>query len=107
MNEKKLKAAVIGDRSVTALYGAAGVSVFDVTDPSAVPKLVSKLYGDGYDIIFAAESLYKSCEGALKKYLTDPYPIIIPVPDNTSDGSYSKNRIAANVKKAIGSDLIY
>ena len=65
MNEKKLKAAVIGDRAVTALYGAAG-----------------------------------------KKYLTDPYPIVIPVPDETSDGSYSKERIAANIKKAIGSDLI-
>ena len=43
MNEKKLKAAVIGDRAVTALYGAAGVSVFDVTDSGAVPKLISKL----------------------------------------------------------------
>lgn len=106
MNEKKLKAAVIGDRAVTALYGAAGVSVFDVTDPGAVPKLISKLYGEGYGIIFTAEKLYKSCEGALKKYLTDPYPIVIPVPDETSDGSYSKERIAANVKKAIGSDLI-
>lgn len=106
MTERKLKAAVIGSKSVAALYGAAGVAVFDVSDPSAVPKLVSKLYGDGYGIIFTAESLYKSCENALKKYLTDPYPIVIPVPDETSDGSYSKERIAANIKKAIGSDLI-
>ena len=106
MNEKKLKAAVIGNKAVTALYGAAGVAVFDTSDPAAVPKLISKLYGEGYGIIFTAESLYKSCENALKKYLTDPYPIVIPVPDETSDGSYSNERIAANIKKAIGSDLI-
>ena len=61
---------------------------------------------EGYGIIFTVESLYKGCENALKKYLTDPYPIVIPVPDETSDGSYSKERIAANIKKAIGSDLI-
>lgn len=106
MTERKLKAAVIGSKTVTALYGAAGVAVFDTDDPSAVPKLISKLYGEGYGIIFTVESLYKGCENALKKYLTDPYPIVIPVPDETSDGSYSKERIAANIKKAIGSDLI-
>ena len=40
MTERKLKAAVIGSKAVTALYGAAGVAVFDTDDPSAVPKLI-------------------------------------------------------------------
>ncbi len=106
MTERKLKAAVIGPKSVAALYGAAGVAVFEPAPEISVPKLISKLYGEGYGIIFIAETIYKGAEEAVKKYLTDPYPIIIPVPDDSSDGSYSKERIAANVKKAIGSDLI-
>lgn len=106
MTERKLKAAVIGPKSVAALYGAAGVAVFEPSEEVSTPKLISKLYNDGYGIIFIAEKVYKSCEDAVKKYLTDPYPIIIPVPDDSSDGSYSKERIAANIKKAIGSDLI-
>ena len=106
MTEKKLKAAVIGPKSVAALYGAAGVAVFEPGPEISAQKLISKLYGEGYGIIFIAEQIYKSCEDAVKKYLTDPYPIIIPVPDDMSDGTYSKERIAANIKKAIGSDLI-
>ena len=106
MTEKKLKAAVIGPKSVAALYGAAGVAVFEPSDDTAPQKLISKLYNDGYGIIFMTEAIYRTCEEAVKKYLNDPYPIIIPVPDDTSDGTYSKERIAANIKKAIGSDLI-
>ncbi|MBO4422624.1 MAG: hypothetical protein J5879_04255 [Clostridia bacterium] len=106
MVEKKLKAAMIGPKSVAALYGAAGAAVFEPSADQSVTKLIAKLYGDGYGIIFVSETIYRSCEGALKKYLTDPYPIIIPVPDENSDGTYSKERIAANIKKAIGSDLI-
>lgn len=106
MTERKLKAAVIGPKSVAALYGAAGVAVFEPTADISAHKLITKLYNDGYGIIFITETIYKSCEEQVKKYLTDPYPIIIPVPDDRSDGTYSKERIAANIKKAIGSDLI-
>ena len=106
MTEKKLKAAVIGPKSVAALYGAAGVAVYEPSADVSVPKLTAQLYGDGYGIIFIAETIYRGSEEAFKKYLTDPYPIIIPVPDDSSDGTYSKERIAANIKKAIGSDLI-
>ena len=98
-----MKAAVIGPKSVAALYGAAGVAVFEPSGEISTPKLISKLYNEGYGIIFIAEQVYRGCEEAVKKYLTDPYPIIIP---DSSDGSYSKERIAANIKKAIGSDLI-
>lgn len=106
MTERKLKAAIIGPKSVAALYGAAGVAVFEPSADISAQKLIAKLYNDGYGIIFITEAIYKGCEEAAKKYLNDPYPIIIPVPDDTSDGTYSKERIAANIKKAIGSDLI-
>ena len=106
MTERKLKAAVIGSKSVAALYGAAGVAVFEPSDDISPQKLIAKLDSEGYGIIFMTETVYKNCEEAAKKYLTDPYPIIIPVPDEYSDGTYSKERIAANIKKAIGSDLI-
>ena len=106
MTERKLKAAVIGPKSVAALYGAAGVAVFEPSADVSTQKLIAKLYNDGYGIIFITETIYRSCEEAAKKYLNDPYPIIIPVPDECSDGTYSKERIAANIKKAIGSDLI-
>ena len=75
-------------------------------DTEKVKAEREKLYNDGYGIIFVTETVYRSCEEAAKKYLNDPYPIIIPVPDECSDGTYSKERIAANIKKAIGSDLI-
>jgi len=106
MTERKMKAAIIGPKSVAALYGAAGVAVFEPTEDVVPSKLISKLYADGYGIIFIAETVYKRCEDAVKKYINDPYPIIIPVPDDNSDGTFSKDRIAANIKKAIGSDLI-
>ena len=104
MTERKLKAAIIGPKSVAALYGAAGVAVFEPSADISAQKLIAKLYNDGYGIIFVTETVYRSCEEAAKKYLNDP--IIIPVPDECSDGTYSKERIAANIKKAIGSDLI-
>lgn len=106
MTEKKLKAAVIGPKAVAALYGAAGVAVFEPSEETSMQKLIAKLNNDGYGIIFITEAVYKSCEEAVKKYLNEPYPIIIPVPDDSSDGTYSRARIAANIKKAIGSDLI-
>ena len=106
MTERKMKAAIIGKKSVAALYGAAGVAVFEPSSDVSTSKLLSKLYADGYGIIFIAETVYKESEEAVKKYINDPYPIIIPVPDDNSDGTYSKERIAANIKKAIGSDLI-
>ena len=104
--EKKIKAAVIGDKSRVAMYAAAGVAVFHATERHDVLKLIPELDSEGYGIIFISEPIYAECEDGLKKYTAVPYPIIIPVPDENSDGSYSKRRIAENVKKAIGSDII-
>ena len=104
--EKKIKAAVIGDKSRVAMYAAAGVAVFHATERHEVLKLIPELDSEGYGIIFVSEPVYAECEDGLKKYTAVPYPIIIPVPDENSDGSYSRQRIAENVKKAIGSDII-
>lgn len=104
--EKKLKTAVIGDKNYVSLYSAAGVRVSHATDRQTAVKSLNSLVSSGYSVIFITEGLYKECEDSLKKYLMSPYPIIIAVPDESSDGEYSKNRISANIKKAIGSDII-
>lgn len=104
--EKKIKAAVIGDKSRVAMYSAAGVAVFHASEAREVLKLIPELDADGYGIIFVSEPLFAECEEGLKKYVAQPYPIIIPVPDENSDGSYTKKRIAENIKKAIGSDIL-
>lgn len=103
---KKIKAAVIGDKNEVSLYAAAGVRVCDANDGKEAISLVEHLVDGGYGLIFMTEVLYIECEARLKKYLTLPYPIIIPVPCRESDGSYSQKRIADNVKKALGSDII-
>lgn len=104
--ERKLRSAVIGDKNYVSLYSAAGVRVADAKDKQSALKVLSSLVSSGYSVIFMTEALYKECEENLKKYLQSPYPIIIPVPDETSDGEYSKSRISANIKKAVGSDII-
>ncbi|MBQ1847626.1 MAG: hypothetical protein II135_06460 [Clostridia bacterium] len=104
--EKKIKAAVVGDKSRVAMYAAAGVAVYHATERHDVLKLIQQLDSEGYGIIFVSEPVYAECEDGLKKYVSQPYPIIIPVPDENSDGSYARQRIAENVKKAIGSDII-
>lgn len=103
---KKIKAAVIGDKNEMSLYAAAGVRVCDAGDSHQTLQLIAKLTTEGYGLIFVSEKLYIACGDALKKYLSSPYPIITPVPCEGSDGSYAKQRIADNIKKAIGSEII-
>lgn len=103
---KKIKAAIIGDKNEVALYGAAGVRVCDATNAKDAQKELDRLVDEGYGLIFMTETLYRECEAKIKKYLEVPYPIITAVPCRGSDGSYSQAKIAENVKKALGSDII-
>lgn len=103
--ERQIRIAVVGDKNYVSLYSAAGARIAHATTKAQALKAVSTLYSNGYSVIFMTEGLFKECEEGLQKYLRTPYPVIIPVPDENSDGSYTEGRISANIKKAIGSDI--
>ncbi len=98
--------SIIGDRDSVLLAKAAGLNVFDETDPDKASRLIHSLARDGAKVIFITEPVYAECGEAIAAYASEAFPAIIPIPDQHGSSGVAMAKIKANVEKAIGADII-
>lgn len=97
----KGKMAVVGDGDSIFTFSAVGVDAYPVNKNSEAESVIKKLAKD-YAIIFITENIAKENEKIIKQYLTVPYPIILPLPSNNSNGGYGMKIITEAMEKALG-----
>ena len=99
--------AMIGDRDSVLIAKAAGLAVYDETDPERASRLIHRLAKEGCRVIFITEPVFEGCTEAAERYKTEPFPAIIPIPDSKGGTGAAMAQIKANVEKAIGADILF
>ncbi len=111
------KLSVVGYESSILIYRAIGAETFAVSDENeareAVENLVAANIGDEaktptYAVVFVEESFYQLLPpDLLEKFSRRALPALVPVPSPSSGQgkSFSKQRLARIVEKAVGSDI--
>lgn len=91
--------AVIGDKDIVCAFAAIGFEVFPYTRDYKVRETIKDLAGKNYSLILITESCMENLGGFLEPYTSQPYPIILPIPDGVFSKKIGHKRIDANLKK--------
>ena len=99
-----LTTAAVGTQESVALFLAAGIHTVTAQTPAQAGQAVQQLAQNGCQVIFLGESLAQQLEELCGEYRSQPYPVILPIPEQGSSG-YGKKAAQANLEKAIGAGL--
>lgn len=102
----KGKMAIIGDGDSVMAFSAVGIDAYSVKDSEDAEKTLKKLVKN-YKIIFITDALAKEIDSQIKKYLSSPYPIIIPIPGKDGGNGYGMEGLKAAMDKALGVDVLF
>lgn len=96
--------AIIGDGDGVLAFRAVGVDAFPVKDVKSAEEQLKAL-AKNYKIIFVTEDVASALDPIIQKYLSDAYPIIIPVPGSKGSNGYGMEGIKRAMDKALGVDI--
>lgn len=100
------KMAIIGDGDSVLVFKAGGLDAFSASDSEKAAALLKKI-AKKYQIIFITDVIAKSIDGEIKKYLTEPYPIIISIPSKDGGNGYGMEALKTAMEKALGVDILF
>ena len=100
------KIGVIGDRDSVLLFQAVGLDVFFEEDGERANRILHRLAREGYAAVFVTEKLYPACAETIAEFEGQPYPAIIPIPDNQGSQGLGERKLRQNVEKAVGMDIL-
>ncbi len=103
--DKHVEVAAIGRTDAVLLYNAAGFLTHIVSNPVEADKTVFQLANAKCKVILIDEDLYAAMAETLKKYKTNAFPILMPVPMSSSSKGIGMKKIQENVEKAIGINI--
>lgn len=98
------KTAAVGKQESVALFRAAGIYTVAAQTPQQAGQAVRQLAENGCQVIFLGESFGEPLAQLCQEYRSQPYPVILPIPEQGSSG-YGKKAARANLEKAIGAGL--
>lgn len=99
------KIAAVGFHESILLFSAAGVKTVPVTSDEEALDAVKTLAKGGTQVIFLTENFAAALEEQLRRYRSEAYPIILPVPEKSGSVGYSMQKINANMEKALGTNI--
>lgn len=100
------KIGVIGDRDSVLLFKAVGLDVFFEDDGPHANRTLHRLAREGYAAVFVTEKLFSACAETIAEFQSQPYPAIIPIPDNQGSQGIGEKTLRQNVEKAVGMDIL-
>lgn len=96
------KTAAVGKQESVALFRAAGIYTVAAEDPVQAGQAVQELAQTGCQVIFLGESFAEELEELCAEYRSQPYPVILPIPEPGGSDGYRRKAAQANLEKAIG-----
>jgi len=101
------KIGVIGDKDSVLGFKAIGLYVFPVTTNEQAEETLKKLAKDDFAVILITEQIAMQIPETIDRYKTTPFPVVIPIPNNSGSTGFGIKNVKANVEKAIGADIIF
>ena len=101
------KIGVIGSRDSVLLFKAVGLDVFFEDEGASANRTLHRLAREGYAAVFVTEKLYPHCKETIDEFAGEPYPAIIPIPDNAGTTGVGIRQLKQNVEKAVGVDILF
>lgn len=101
------KIGVIGDYDSICGYAALGLDIYPVNCGEDAVKMLRKLAGSDYAIIYITEQMLSSDGRELERYETDRLPAIIPIPGTSGSTGIGIANVKRSVERAVGSDIIF
>ena len=89
------------------LWRALGVETVFAADALSITRAIDRLAREGAAIIYITEQAAALVPDTIQKYLTQPFPAIIPIPNREGTTGYGMAGIKRNVDKAIGADILF
>ncbi len=102
----KGKMAIIGDGDSVMAFTAGGIDAYAVNSPEKAGETLKKL-AKSYQIIFITDVLAKEIDEIISRYVSTPYPIVIPVPSKEGSNGYGMERLKSAMDKALGVDILF
>ena len=100
------KIGVIGDRDSVLLFQAVGLDVFIEDSGERANRTLHRLAREGYAAVFVTEKLFEACAETIAEFQGQPYPAIIPIPNNQGSNGVGEKILRQNVEKAVGMDIL-
>ena len=100
------KIGVIGARDSVLLFKAVGLDVFFEDEGERANRTLHRLAREGYAAVFVTEKLFSACAETIEEFKGQPYPAIIPIPDNQGSRGLGEKMLRQNVEKAVGMDIL-
>lgn len=101
----KAVAAAVARQESVALFQAAGMTAVAAQTPDQAGQAVRRLADQGCQVIFLGESFASDLEELCREYRAQPYPVILPIPEQGGHSDYRIKAAQANLEKAIGAGL--
>ena len=99
------KIAIVGDGDSIMVFKAAGVATFPASDERKAREVLRRVATE-YQIIFLTEELARPLSDFLKRFDEAPYPVVLPIPSGSGDGSYGEELLRSAMERALGVDIL-
>ncbi|MDR1765842.1 MAG: V-type ATP synthase subunit F [Lachnospiraceae bacterium] len=106
-NNEQAKIAVVGDRESVMLFGAVGIRCVYASTQREAETAVGRLAREGCAVIYITEQVADMIPETLKRYKTETFPALIPIPNREGSSGLGMRGIRANLEKAIGADILF
>ena len=100
------KIGVIGESDSVLLFKAVGLDVFFEDEGERANRTLHCLAREGYAAVFVTEKLFSACAETIEEFKGQPYPAIVPIPDNSGSRGVGEKMLRQNVEKAVGMDIL-
>ena len=101
------KIGVIGDKDSIMLFNALGIEAAYADTRLEGEKALHAMAKEDFAVIYVTERIAEQISEAISYYKTEPFPAIIPIPDQTGSTGLGIRGIRKDVEKAIGTDILF
>jgi len=101
------KIVVLGDYDSIYGFAALGLDVFPVSGPEEAGRLLHRLSGNDYAVIYVTEAVAAEIEEEIKQYQGQVLPAIILIPGVSGNTGEGIAGVKKSVEQAVGSDILF
>ncbi len=101
------KIGVIGDAASALGFKAFGLEAFPVADAEEARKVLHRIAGEDFGIIYITERFCRELQSDMAEYTGQKTPAIIPIPGVDGNFGIGMAGVKKSVERAVGADILF
>ena len=97
--------AIVGTGNSILAFKAAGVDAYQADSAAEAKELVRKA-AKVSKVILLADVYAAALDEWLKRFLEQPYPIVVPIPTDEGSNGYAANKLKEEMERALGVNVL-